>query len=107
MALVMVPTVSLIDRSVFPGNKPAPGLAGTTEPTPEVTPDVIELPAEPTPDVIEPTPDPTPEVIEPTPDPIEPTAPLKGVVRPRCCACASGRPSAADSSAAAAKKRAK
>src|SRR5262245_3447287 len=98
----MVPTVSLTDRSVFPGNKPAPGLAGMTEPTLEVMPEVIELPAEPTPEVIEPT----PEVIEPTPDSIEPTAPLKGVVRPRRCACASGPPRAADSSTAAAKKRA-
>src|SRR5215467_15406065 len=84
-ALVMVPTVPLTDRSVLPGNKPAPGLVGMTGPTPEVIPEVIELPVEPTPEVI----DPTPEPIEPTPEPIDPTAPFKGVVRPRCCACAS------------------
>jgi hypothetical protein len=99
----MMPTVSPTDRSVFPGNNPAPGLVAPIWPMPELIPELIELTPEPTPDVIDPTPVPTPEVIEPTPEPIEPMAPFKGVVRPRFCACATGPPCAANSSAAAAK----
>src|SRR5262245_65602681 len=102
----MVPTVSLNDRSVFPGNRPAPGLTGTIQPTPELIPELIEPTPEPTPDVIEPTPEPTLEPIEPSSEPTEPTTPFKGAVRPRRCACAVS-PNAVSSSVAVAKKRAK
>src|SRR5262245_902480 len=106
----MVLRVPLTDRSVLPGKKPAPGLAGRIAPTPDVIPEPIEFTPEPTPDVIEPTPEtvePTPEPIAPTSEPTEPMTPFKGAVRPRRCACAAGVPSAASSTAVAAKKRAK